>query len=166
MKRFRLVVFALAICTFSHSQTVTPTVLSNNGGYVLSPAGSIEWTIGEPVSDTYIKPSNIATMGFHQPPLDLVTLINEQHAGSGGILVFPNPVRDLLKINFGGLPSGRYAVRMTDAIGKLILTSDADVSESSSSLELKVNEIAAGNYFLIISDNQKFNTTVKINKVY
>ncbi len=164
--KIKLCTLFFCLCAmFIHAQTVTPVVLSNNGGATQTPGGGIEWTIGEPVSDTYTSFSNITTMGFHQPKLDIRTLITEQGGNAEGLLVFPNPVRDELNISFSGMTYGKYTVRLSDAAGKIILESGTEVSAGNHTLAIKVNEVAAGNYFLTIS-GQEFDRTVKINKVY
>jgi hypothetical protein len=162
MKKTFLAAFAFAFSSLS-AQTVTPTVLSNNGGYTQTAGGSIAWTIGEPVSETYAKPSNITTMGFHQTDMEIVAVLAERNL-ENGLLVFPNPVRDLLNVSFKGMAAGNYSVRMTDAIGKLIVENNAIVNGDATSLEIRMNEVAAGNYFLNVT-GRDFNQTIKITKV-
>jgi hypothetical protein len=162
----KILLLALAFPAYSgFSQTVTPVVLSNNGGFSQTAGGSIAWTIGEPVSETYTKPTNITTMGFHQTNLDIVALVKEQTADESGFIVFPNPVQDLLKISFKGMNSGTYSVQLNDAAGRQIMLETAEISGSSTSLEMRVNEIAAGNYFLVVK-GESFSKAIKITKVY
>jgi len=163
MKKTFLIILSLAGITSLKSQTVTPVVLANDGGYAPLSNGSISWSIGEPVSETYTGSNNILTMGFHQPEMGLVNLIQEQ-GEDVKILVFPNPVKDVLSVNLKGLKVGQYTVELNDAIGKLIYRSQTDVTEDSYMFQLKVNEAAAGNYFLRVS-NKDLTKTVKITKV-
>src|SRR5690242_9955423 len=113
MKNF-LILVPVFLASAACCQTVTPTVLSNNGGFTQTSSGSIAWTIGEPVSELYQKPGHITTMGFHQTDLDVIAFLNDHPADADGIVVFPNPVLDLLNIKLGGLSSGRYALRLHD----------------------------------------------------
>lgn len=156
----------LTFCTsaaFMNAQTVTPTVISNDGGYSSTSQGSIAWTIGEPVGDTYTASSNMTTMGFHQPEMELVNMINEQ-TDDNAILVYPNPVKEDLQIDFSEIQKGDYKLDIVDAIGKLIHASDARITDNSTHVRIKINEVAAGTYFLVIK-GKEFNKTVKINKV-
>jgi hypothetical protein len=164
MKKNLLSFTALIVSITLQSQTVTPTVLSNNGDYSSSAGGSIAWTIGEPVSDTYVKSTNITTNGFHQPNLDLVAMVHEQGVDKD-MLVYPNPVRDEIKINFSGMPQTTYALVLNDPLGRLIYSSQARVSDQQREFIVKMNEVAAGNYFLVIT-SADFVKTIKINKVY
>jgi len=163
MKQKLLLVFALTTVITCKSQTVTPVVLSNQGGFSVLSGGSISWSIGEPVSESYVNGTKLTTMGFHQPELDFVTLIKEQ-GSDASVLVFPNPVRDLLTINFSGLKEGNYSLELIDNLGKLIYKSETAISEKTQTVQLKINEVAAGNYFLRV-DNKDFSKTVKINKI-
>lgn len=163
MKINLLLISVFLSITYAKSQTNTPTVIASDGGFSQNAQGSIAWTIGEPVGDTYISATNITTMGFMQPELEVVTFIKSQ-GNQNGPFVFPNPVKDELKINFSGLEPGKYSIRLTDALGKLIYNSDETVNENSKYHIIKLNEVAAANYFLIIS-NSTFNSTIKINKI-
>jgi len=163
MKQILLITVALTASFYCNAQTVTPVVLSNQGGYSLLSQGSISWSIGEPVSESYTSPVRIHTMGFHQPEIAIIAMIAEQGSDKS-ILVYPNPVKDLLTINFSGLTDGNYKVDLIDNIGKLIYQTQTEVSASNNTFQLKVNEVAAGNYFLRVQ-NKDFSKTVKINKV-
>lgn len=155
----------LSVLSFSfiQAQTVTPTVIASDGGSYVNAQGQIEWTIGEPVSETFTNANNSITNGFHQPGLDLATLIKEQRINQE-ILVYPNPVKENLEINFKGIKSGEYKLVMVDALGKLIYDTRISLSENVQNFHLKMNDVAAGNYFLSI-EGANFNKTVKINKV-
>jgi hypothetical protein len=146
------------------AQTVTPVVLSNDGGYTQTAGGSIEWTLGEPVSETMTFSTNITTMGFHQPELSVVAMLAERER-AGGLLVFPNPVRDELKVSFSGLEAGSYVIRLTDAIGKIIMDTKVEVSDNDRQLIIRMSEVAAGNYFLNVRRNA-LNETIQVTKVY
>lgn len=163
MKKTLYSVIYVVSFSFMQAQTVTPTVISSDGGSYANSQGQIEWTIGEPVSETYITANNTITNGFHQPVLELVTLLNELSSNQE-ILVYPNPVKENLQINFKGIKTGDYKLVMVDALGKLIYNSQMSLSESSQNFHLKMTDVAAGNYFLSI-EGSNFNKTVKINKI-
>ena len=161
----KLFYLTLCFCAFSTiAQTVTPTVLSNNGGYATALGGSIQWTIGEPVSETYTNTTKMTTMGFHQPELGMATLIKEQGQGSE-LLVYPNPVRESLTVSFKDLELGNYKMQLVDNIGKIIFESQTEIKADSQLVNLNMTPYAAGTYFLRIN-NGGLNKTVKITKVY
>lgn len=161
-KKLSLLLACFSFIAFQ-AQTVTPVLVSNNGGYSSLPNGSISWSIGEPISETYNGPNQILTMGFHQPEISVSTLIQEQ-GNESEILVFPNPVRDELTLNLSGLKSGKYDVSLNDVLGKLIYKTECNVEENSTTFKMKMLEMAAGNYFIRVN-NSNYNKTVKITKV-
>lgn len=149
---------------FVKAQTVTPIVYSNGGNYNSAAGGSISWTVGEPVSETYTTTNNKTTMGFHQPELGVATLMKEQ-GGDKEVLVYPNPGKESLSINFKDLENGNYKIQLLDAMGKLVFTSDMEINDPTKKIELNVSSYAEGNYFLRLS-NSSFNKTVKITKTH
>jgi hypothetical protein len=164
MKKQLLSLLAASFVFVAKAQTVTPVVLSNQGGYSVVSGNSVSWTIGEPVSETYSNTNNMATMGFHQPEIGLLTMLSQQSGDPGSVLVFPNPVRDMLSVNFKGMEEGQYSLVLFDNLGKLISKSEASITGSNQLVQLKINEVAAGNYFLQV-ENKNFNKTIKINKI-
>jgi hypothetical protein len=164
MNKLLHLLFVASMCYTARAQTVTPTVISSNGGSHTSLSGTVEWTIGEPVSGTNQTSSNITTVGFHQPLIYVVTMISENKKNSEKVVVFPNPVKDELQLNFEGMKPGKYRINVTDAIGKLILFTDADISETTREVKLRMTGIAEGTYMLQVN-NKEVNATVKLNKV-
>lgn len=163
MRKSNLIIGILFSTCIYKGQTITPVVYSNQGGYSSLSGGSISWSIGEPVSESYSTPQRIHTMGFQQPELAIVSLIAEQGEDKD-ILIYPNPVEDILNINLNGLNEGIYKIDLIDNIGKLIHQSQGNVTKEKNTLQLKVNEIASGNYFIRI-ESTHFSKSVKINKV-
>ncbi len=154
---------ALLLSFCGNAQTVSNQVHASDGGYYNSSGGSVAFTIGEPVSETYKTSTNISTLGFHQPEqADIVNMIKEQ-GSDVSILVFPNPVKDELNINLSGLAHGNYTLEIIDALGKLIYKTNTEVSDDKNSLSIKTSDYASGNYFLNIS-NSNFNKSIKITK--
>ncbi|MDI9339959.1 MAG: T9SS type A sorting domain-containing protein [Sediminibacterium sp.] len=164
MKRVFIALGCLTTIALARGQTVTPTVYASNGGSSTQSGGMIQWTIGEPVSETYFQTNNVTTMGFHQPELGILSMIQEQGANVN-VLVYPNPVITELRLDLSGLPDGKYNLELHDAIGKLISVSQKEVSSYDTKHVLNMQEIAAGEYFLSVRGSS-FNKTVKIVKTH
>jgi Secretion system C-terminal sorting domain len=149
----------------SFAQSVDPTVTSANGGSAVFSQGSIAWTIGEPISETYTTTSNMATMGFHQPEV-IISGLAEETDGNSSILLYPNPVADELNLNFTGLQEGTYQIAIYDALGKLIYTAKKEVSSATSQSEvIKLDEVANGNYIIsIVSTKNNYSKSIKFIK--
>jgi hypothetical protein len=164
MKKALIVLGGLTCFSLARGQTVTPTVYANDGGFSAQAQGQIQWTIGEPVSETYVGPSNVTTMGFNQPDLGIISLIQEQ-GNNVSVLLFPNPVVNELRIDFSSLENGKYNLDLYDAIGKLIRKDQKQVDGFNEKLTMPLQELAAGEYFLTVSNGSSFSKTFKIIKV-
>ena len=164
MKKFNLILVLSLGVFVVNAQTVTPVVLSNNGGYATAAGGDIQWTIGEPVSETYTTTSKMTTMGFHQPELGMATLIKE-YGEAAELLVYPNPVKETLIVSFKDLENGKYKMDLVDNLGKIIFQTETEIKDDSKLVNLNMSPYAAGSYFLRIN-NSNLNKTVKITKVY
>lgn len=162
MKRVFIVLGCFTTIGLARGQTVTPTVYASDGGNSAQAAGMIQWTIGEPISETYFQATNVTTMGFQQPELGIISMIQEQGSDIS-VLVYPNPVFSELKLDLAGLPNGKYNLELHDAIGKLIRVSQKEVNTYDTKHVLNVQELAAGEYFLSVRSNT-FNKTIKIVK--
>jgi len=160
-----LILSGMFVYTFSNAQSVTPIVMSNDGGFFDSPQGSVAWTVGEPISETYSQGVNITTMGFHQAEIVEIKTLISKYGKDQSILVFPNPVKDDVNISFKGIDDGTYALELVDALGKLLYQSNANISGTADNVKINVTNYAAGTYFLKIN-GKDFNKTVKINKQY
>lgn len=162
MKSLKLSFLLCSLSFISKAQTVTPTVYSNQGDYNVASGGSISWTIGEPVSETYTISTNKTTMGFHQPDISVASLISEQ-GNETQVLVYPNPVKGILNVNFEGLDNAVYKVEMIDESSKLILRSENEINSNNNAVQLNMEPYAMGVYYLRIY-NSTFNKTIKITK--
>ncbi len=57
------------------AQTFSQYVIGSSGTYATSTMGSMAWTIGEVITETYSGPGNYFTQGFHQPEVKGEALI-------------------------------------------------------------------------------------------
>jgi hypothetical protein len=101
-------------------------------------------------------------MGFHQPELAIASFLNEQDKFMN-VVVYPNPVIDLLKINMNGLPVGTYHLKLMDTNGKLVFEKTIYTSTNQQSDDVNFKNYANGIYFLRVTNNQ-INKTFKLTK--
>jgi hypothetical protein len=160
--RFLLLFFSL-YCWAATGQTITPQVMSNGGGYTQTPSGSIAWTFAEPISATYFASQKYTTMGFHQTEVEVGTLLNEQD-NAEGFVVFPNAVSDFLNLDFRGMTTGNYQLRMHDAAGRLVYDSAILVSEAEKRFSIVMTRFASGTYYLNVSGGRQINKTIQLIK--
>lgn len=164
MRKRRVILGLCLVACLGKAQTVTPTVYSNQGAYNAAAGGSISWTVGEPISETYTSANNKTTMGFHQPELGVATLIKEQ-GNAVEVLVFPNPVKDALTVSFKDLDNGIYKMELFDDLGKLIYKTETEIKYDSKQVSVNMSLYAAGNYYLRVA-NSNLNKTVKVTKTH
>lgn len=108
----------LFLASYCFSQSFQPTVVGSAGRDAVFSGGSIQWTVGEVITETYSGSSNHFTQGFQQPDTMAVpTDINNPMLGT--VLVYPNPVIDHAIVDL--LQSkGSFFVELFDMQGKLI----------------------------------------------
>ena len=94
MNKIAFIVATLFVFSL-HAQKITPTVIANAGNVVKNATHSLEWTLGEFMTETLKNSSGSITQGFHQANLTVVALDEVQIEG---LDVFPNPVSTTLTI--------------------------------------------------------------------
>ncbi|MFN8279700.1 MAG: T9SS type A sorting domain-containing protein [Saprospiraceae bacterium] len=153
-------ILVLAILFFGfclHAQKITPSVIASAGAVMKSNNVSLEWTMGEVITETRSSGNLIVTQGFHQANLGVPS--STYQSSIEGLQVYPNPVRDILNINND---SGEaLQMQLFGSNGELLMSSPLQKGYQ----ELKLQSYIPGMYHLIIqkgSASQNF-TLEKIN---
>ena len=95
-----------------------------------------------------------------------VTFNRSNSSGGDGVLIAPNPVQDLLTIKFLATASAKYQYALFDAVGKLIITNNLDVSPVSFTFKINMSGLAGGIYFMrVINAGGEIMAEKKILKV-
>jgi hypothetical protein len=128
------------------SQSLQPTVIASDGGFATLPSGTISWTIGETITETFSSPTNYLTQGFQQPSLVLMNSVGT--TGTGKALVYPNPATELITIDLNYLPSANYTIELFDLLGNKISSMSG---ENSAVFIFPLSDIANGVYMLTVS---------------
>lgn len=142
------------------SQSLAPTVIATDGGFSTALSGTLSWTLGEPVSETFTNTNNILTQGFHQPDILLVSTAGPKFVLNP--IVYPNPARSVIFIDLSQLPKGEYSIELFDLLGKKI-TDRIYQGGLITPLSLQVADLANGLYLLTISTSD-FNQSFKVIK--
>ncbi len=144
----------------SHAQSFSPDVIGSAGTFATSSSGSMSWTIGEVMTETYSSSGNFFTQGFHQPDTSTLTIVSNPVSQNIGI--YPNPVVDFLIIDLS-LTSGEYILEIFDMQGQLIRKELVPSSEKRTLLSF--HEFANGIYLInLIHKESQTRTSYKINK--
>jgi len=147
------------------SQTaLSPTVIASNGGVNRYSEIELEWTLGESVIGTTGSSNRFYTVGFHQPLLISRQVALTENITAAGISVFPNPVGNMLKIQFQFPGNENLKFLLTDLMGNTML--EKTVNGKSSNAEISVGHLIPGIYQLrVITASGSSAGTFKIIKL-
>ena len=127
MKRLLLLLLILN-CQFSiihcTAQTFTQTINTSGGGYYQQINGSMQFTMGEPLTETYSNSGGKLTQGFEQGSY-LILAVDELPAISTiSIDLFPNPSNGIFAVFIKADVNSLFTIKVMDAQGKLILNKE------------------------------------------
>ena len=77
--------------------------------------------------------------------------------------VFPNPTKDLVTVQYHSVDNSEVTVRVNDIAGRLLTTYKVDANNGFNDLEVQLNNVAPGTYFLSLS-NEVNNVVQRIVK--
>lgn len=153
MKTIYLVSF---LFLFSYSkvkaQSLEPQVIGNAGTSFTNTNGSLEFTLGEPVTQTMSNGTTTKTLtnGFHQPIISISTNLGTELLMSG-LKVYPVPATDKVMISFPNTPAGSM-IELYNECGKLLFSG----SNSEPEFMLPLSEYETGIYFLKVDKGNLF----------
>jgi hypothetical protein len=85
-------------------------------------------------------------------------------SGSPQITVYPNPVTDgKINLHLVNQPKGKYAVRLMNKLGQLMMVKQIDHEEGSSTEALEIKLLARGTYQLSVTKPDMSNTNINIH---
>jgi len=146
----------LILCS---SVLVGQQVVATAGGTLSNASGSISYTIGEGVAQTFSKGEKVLTQGFQQTLL-LVSDEKVLRELNFSIIVFPNPTNEVVtlrveKESFTGLLYLLY-----DLSGRLLAKKEIENSDTT----IPFQSMQAGSYLLEVLDGKLGLKTFKIIK--
>ena len=164
MKKFAVsMIFLFSIFQIGRSQSLTPQVIASDGEYFTGANGSVSWTLGEIMTETYGSANNFLTQGFQQPESMSLTATGNLFSTSD-IGIYPNPVSDHLTINFSDDFNGTTGINIYDMQGKLIRSENFYLLKGSDHLwDISLKQYSNGIYLINIFNNNS-TQTFKINK--
>ncbi len=150
MKQYLLVIFLLVTGAASAAaQNLSPTVISSSGGSGSADGTSLSWTAGELISQSFSADTLILTQGFQQGEITVTTTASELQGLSMDVKVYPNPVRNMLNIDFKGMMDQTARVKLMNLNGKVILT--REFNNPSNITRINLNGTTPGTYMLEVS---------------
>ena len=121
--------------------------------------GSISYTVGEGVANTFTGGDQTLTQGFHQTTIS-IAVFKDSNVDEFSMTAFPNPAIQTvtLKTDQDKISGMRYL--MTDQGGKIIVQKKIESEETV----IPVEQLPDGVYIIKILDNQKELKSFKIIK--
>jgi len=175
MKRNLRKLFLPLIVLFSGhiacAQYLSRSVVANQAETFTSPDLILTYVLGEPISDFLpgttpgTNASLFLTAGFHQPDIEVQTLLSTSISSS--LVLYPNPASGgTVKLAFNHVPDGIYTVNLVDAAGKILQTQSVTYSNNNFLyLTLDVSHLAGGVYFISVVSQLNFQGQVKLIKI-
>ena len=76
-------------------------------------------------------------------------------------MVYPNPTDNDVTINWTGLIHNETILTITDISGRIVLTKSLEATNSPV-IELNINDLVSGSYFLFLSNNYESSSALII----
>jgi hypothetical protein len=122
-------------------------VIATDGNYVAASQGSLSWTLGEVITETFSNTNGFLTQGFQQKDKDILQL-NDLSLESR-IKVYPSPFTSEITISIDG-EHPDYKVFVRDYQYKHMLETEASFQTGIQQMTIDLSELSDGFYFLII----------------
>lgn len=140
------------------SPLVAQESVNTSGGNASGSGGSISWSIGQVVYQSYSNAEISIIEGVQQPFEFSGEILGVPDIRLLDVKVYPNPTSDILTFNFGDYDTSEVKYALYDITGKLIF--NWKTLQNNNSISLK--ELVMGVYFLKLFRNNK---TAKLFKI-
>ncbi len=142
-------------------QTISSDGIFPAGGYFSNGFAQISWTVGDAQTATIKSSDLILTQGFLQSNLTITGLNEFSKNENIEVSVFPNPVKDILNLEFSSKEETNLYFNLYTLDGKKIY--EEKYNTSNHSAEIYFTTFQRGYYILkIFSEDLSFLKTYKI----
>jgi hypothetical protein len=155
-KKFLIVIPFLFYIAFS---TNAQQVISSGGDFHQNSGGSVVFTIGEGISETFLNSNNILTQGFNQSKLS-VSAIEDIKKVDYTINAFPNPTSDYIIIKLENKSYENMNYQIFDMQGKMLKHDMLIGAETKISFQ----NLPSSTYFIKIFEGDQAIKSFKIIK--
>jgi len=165
----------LAISVFSimalHAQnpSFSRDVIASGGDYFVSPVGSLSWTLGETVIETFENSSInfVLTQGFQQPDeKDNAIGIRELPDNEVVMRLYPNPTVASISMDFSYDENSSIRIVLVDMLGRILNTDEIDVTKGHiSNYRFDVSGLSPGMYMFQFTDRGQLLSSCKFQKL-
>ena len=149
----------LLLLVFSSSALMAQQIVATAGGTLGNASGSISYTIGESVAQTFSRGDKVLTQGFQQSYLSVSTEKTILDLNFS-ITVFPNPTTDVVTLRVGKESMSGLLYLLYDLNGRLLSKKVIENSDTT----VPFQSLQTGTYLLEVMDGKLGLKTFKIIK--
>lgn len=135
--------------TTAHAQlTLVREVAASAGGSGTAGTASIDYTIGEPVVESFTGNSLVLTQGFHQP--EILPALPPGAPAVMDFLLFPNPAVTTVKIGFNLMTDATVVLLIVNTVGQVMYQDARQYAPGKILIPMPVDRLAAGIYTVVV----------------
>jgi len=142
-----------SVQTFAQNIELSPTVIASAGNYSEAGGISLSWTLGEVAVTTLTQGNIILTQGFQQSFLRDVGFATDPIRWQ--IAAYPNPVRDLLRIQFDLPEKSDFVIEIQDVNGRLVSQEQFKQVFPGDVIPVEMSSYNPGVYFFRVSTTNR-----------
>jgi hypothetical protein len=161
MPIFKLCLLTILICVFRVTSLRAQEVVATSGDFFTNPNGSISWTLGEPISESFAANQQVFSQGFQQSAQNYsaISII----CNTDLIEIFPNPFAEIIHLQ-NQTDEKELMLALYDEKMALIKKTTIQTGFNNESI-ISFQDLEAGVYFLhIYSENGKVESMQKLIK--
>lgn len=161
MKNFSIQPFVLLVVMICielpmmNGQSLDRSVISSSGQNFTGSAGTLTFTLGEPVVATLNSAIELS-QGFHQE-WAIVTAVDNEFADQFHVAIYPNPTTGWLNITSDML----VHLSLFDLSGKNVFQGEKEAG----TVNINIGDLAPGLYLLVMYDDAGKKATYKVQVV-
>ena len=148
MKKWIIIITFLLNVVLANAQSLLSSVVGSAGDQFASASGSLEWTLGEIMTETYQQSQGFFTQGFQQPATIKVTSINEEE--DRNLVAYPNPTRNLLNVRTS--ENGDYRIELFNLQGQKLINLNITGNNGVHIHQIDLQDFGVAVYLLRISN--------------
>lgn len=158
MRKIALIIICIiTFCTHFHAQSTIPVSGGNAGG----PGGTASYSVGQVLYNSHTDGSTSITQGVQQGfVISVETEIADAKEVKLEFSAYPNPAKDLLKLNVGTIDYFKMSFALYDMNGKIVQNRKI----SSIETEIRMDNLVASTYILKVIQSGKEIKVFKIVK--
>lgn len=154
----RPILFLTAFCWIGLAKLSAQSAITVSGGDATGSGGNSSYSIGQ--IDYTSKGSPVQITEGVQQPYEIVSLSISEEISQTDILLYPNPVKDVLYVDFQDKQHQSAAYQVFDLQGRLVKEGIFGQSKS----EITFRDYPRSTYIIRITQNGKFLQSFKIIK--